>query len=265
MFTSFQGPAVADVEANFVERWNGASEPNDTPTLTPAPAGLPLDAGLQIQVLRTIAPDTYRTLPKGETSIRAAMLELINGAQSSIYFENQYFFDDDVVAALRAAGERGVRVVGLLCRAPDAGQAVGVLEAFLDKESESRLQWARFNPALAKQIQLYSPITNTSPSKDIYVHCKTMVVDDLYILTGSANIAFTSLDFHSEMCILAEDETTAAALRRTLWREHLCLGDNQLPVAFEAGADLWESAAQQNSQLRSQGRSPLSRVVPVRS
>jgi phosphatidylserine/phosphatidylglycerophosphate/cardiolipin synthase-like enzyme len=265
IFTSFTGPAVADVEANFVQRWNGASEKNSAPILTPNPVGQSPDAGLQIQIVRTIAPGTYLDLPNGETSIRKAMLGLINGAQSSIYFENQYFFDDDVVSALRAAGERGVRVVGLICRAPDAGQAVGVLEAFLDEESESQLQWTWFNPALRKRIQLYSPVTNTSPSKDIYVHCKTMVGDDQYILTGSANIAFTSLDFHSEMCVLADDAPTAASLRRLLWCEHLCLRDDQLPDSFEDGADLWASAAKQNFLLRSQGQPPLSRVIAIRS
>jgi phosphatidylserine/phosphatidylglycerophosphate/cardiolipin synthase-like enzyme len=266
MFASFGGPAVADVEANFVERWNGASVPNSTPALIASPPGQPPSDGAPIQIVRTIAPETYPGLPGGETGIRSAMLGLIDGAQSSIYFENQYFFDQDVVTALRAAGERGVRIVGLLCRAPDQGQAVGVIEAGFDKEQEACLKLAGLSPELSRRIQLYSPVTNTSSSKDIYVHCKTMVVDDRYILTGSANIAFLSLDFYSEMCILADDAGTAVSLRRSLWCEHLCVpADNQLPQSFEDGANLWASAAIRNSQLRSQGQAPLSRVIPIGS
>ena len=266
MFASFGGPAVADVEANFVERWNGASVPDSTPALAVSPPGQRLSDGVPIQIVRTIAPGTYADLPHGETGIRLAMLGLIGRAQSSIYFENQYFFDEDVVTALRAAGERGVRVVGLLCRAPDKGQAVGVLEAYFDKKWESCLKFVGLSPELSRHIQLYSPVTNTSPSKDIYVHCKTMVVDDRYILTGSANIAFTSLNFHSEMCVLADDARTAVSLRRSLWCEHLCLADDgQLPRSFEDGADLWAGAAKQNFQLRLQDEPPLSRVIPISS
>jgi phosphatidylserine/phosphatidylglycerophosphate/cardiolipin synthase-like enzyme len=266
IFTSFRGPAVADVEANFVERWNGASAPNNTPTLIASPPGQPPSDGVRIQIVRTIAPETYPGLPRGETSIRSAMLGLIDRAQSNIYFENQYFFDHDVVTALRAAGERGVRVVGLLCRAPDEGQALGVIEESFDKEQEACLKLAGLSPELSRRIQLYSPVTNTSSPKDIYVHCKTMVVDDRYILTGSANIAFLSLDFYSEMCVLADDASTAVSLRRSLWCEHLCLStDDRLPQSFEDGANSWANAARQNSQLRSQGQPPLSRVIPIGS
>lgn len=266
IFASFGGPAVADVEANFVERWNGASMPGSAPTLIVSPPGQPPTGGVQIQIVRTIAPETYASLPHGETGIRSAMLGLIDRAQSSIYFENQYFFDQDVVDALRTAGERGVRIVGLLCRAPDEGQALGVIEAGFDKEQEACLEVAGLSPELRRRIQLYSPVTNTSSSKDIYVHCKTLVVDDRYILTGSANISFLSLDFYSEMCVLADDASTAVSLRRSLWREHLCVPtDDGLPQSFEDGADLWASAATRNFQLRSQGQPPLSRVIPIRS
>ncbi len=262
-FSSFTGPAVADVEANFVERWNGASHPVSGDVLAASPAAADPGAATRIQVVRTIAPNTYPHTANGEESIKEAMLNLVSGAQASLYFENQYFFDDDVVAAIRAAGERGVRIVGLLCRKPDAGQAVGVLETFLDARSEDRLQWTRFNPTLRESIQLYTPMTTDLPTKDIYVHAKVMIVDDRYVLLGSANIAFTSLDFHSEMCALVDDASKAKALRLSLFAEHLCLATTAVPPDFREGADLWASQGEENARVLDGGQPPKSRVVPL--
>jgi phosphatidylserine/phosphatidylglycerophosphate/cardiolipin synthase-like enzyme len=161
------------------------------------------------------------------------------------------------------AGNRGVRVVGLLCRRPDAGQTVGVLEDFIESPNEARLQWAAFDPALRKYIQLFSPITSDLPTKDIYVHAKLMMVDDTLVLLGSANIAFTSLEFHSEICALVEDRSRAKALRRSLFAEHLCLSEEQVPALFSEGADLWSSHAAVNVTLLQARQAPLSRVIPL--
>ena len=259
-FTAFTGPAVTDVEANFVERWNGASDRHSPDSLQANLAAADPSATTRIQVVRTIAKNTYPQSAAGERSIREAMLNLVDGAARSIYFENQYFFDDDVVARLHAAGERRVRVVGLLCRHPDAGQAVGVLETFLDAGFESKLEWASFNPALRQYVQLYSPRTTDLPRKDIYVHAKLMIVDDRYLLLGSANIAFTSLDFHSEMCTLVDSSEKAIALRRTLFAEHLCISSEAVPASFEDGAQLFAEQAALNQELADAGKAPLGRV-----
>jgi phosphatidylserine/phosphatidylglycerophosphate/cardiolipin synthase-like enzyme len=199
---------------------------------------------------------------EGEESIKDGMLNIIAGAKESIYFENQYFFDGDIVAAIRTAAKRGVRIVGLLCRKPDDGQAVGVLESFLDSDSEARLQWASLNPVIRQYIQIYSLITTEVPSKDIYVHAKLMIVDDQYVLLGSANIAFTSLEFHSEMCILVEDTAKATDLRRSLFAEHLCLDESAIPTTFLDGARLWTTHGLANKARRDAGQAPQSRVIP---
>ena len=263
-FSAFTGPAVADVEANFVERWNGASlRDATTRDLMASLAGSDPGAATRIQIVRTIAPDTYPHTASGEESVKEAMLALIASATQSIYFENQYFFDGDVVEAIRAAANRGVRVVGLLCRSPDAGTTVGVLEDFLDAGSESRLRWAVLDPAMQKCVQLYSPVTTDLPTKDIYVHAKLMIADDRYALLGSANIAFTSLEFHSEMCALVDDAGKVLALRRSLFAEHLCVPEDEVPPGFADGAGMWAAHAVGNL-ARLKGRAaPNSRVIPL--
>jgi phosphatidylserine/phosphatidylglycerophosphate/cardiolipin synthase-like enzyme len=230
--------------------------------LTVSPIDPDPQASTRIQVLRTIAPNTYPHTAAGDESIKEAMLNLIGGATESIYFENQYFFDGDIVAAIRTAAKRGVPVVGLLCRRPDAGQAVGVLEDFLDAESEARLQWTSLNPVIRNYIQIYSPVTTGLPTKDIYVHAKLMIVDDRYVLLGSANIAFPSLEFHSEMCTLVEDAARAGALRRTLFAEHLCLEEDAIPAKFVDAALLWHRQGLENKALVEANQASRSRVLP---
>jgi phosphatidylserine/phosphatidylglycerophosphate/cardiolipin synthase-like enzyme len=262
VFSRFAGPAVADVEANFVERWNGAAIRTSAIDLSPSSPSADGVGATRLQVIRTIAPSTYPHTAAGEQSIKEAMLNVIGGAERSIYFENQYFFDDDVVAAIRAAAERGVRVVGLLTRKPDAGQFVGVLETWMEDYSQAMLQWTHLNPALATRIQLYTPYTSLVPCKDIYVHSKTLVADDHYVIAGSANISFTSMDFHSEMCVLVEDQPIALDLRQRLWGEHLCCAPSAVSNNFEEGADLWIRLGAVNKAAL--GKAVLaSRIVPL--
>ncbi len=46
------------------------------------------------------------------------------------------------------------------------------------------------------------------PSKTIHVHSKMMIVDDVWLLVGSANLVDLSLDLHdglhTEICVVAE-------------------------------------------------------------
>jgi phosphatidylserine/phosphatidylglycerophosphate/cardiolipin synthase-like enzyme len=106
-------------------------------------------------------------------------------------------------------------------------------------------------------------VTQDLPTKDIYVHAKLMVVDDRYVLLGSANIAFTSLDFHSEMCTLVDSPQKATALRRSLFAEHLCLKEAELPAGFGEGAELFELHADLNRQLVDAKKAPRSRVLRI--
>jgi phosphatidylserine/phosphatidylglycerophosphate/cardiolipin synthase-like enzyme len=262
-FARVAGPAVGDVEANFIERWNGATDKGASPDLAPsAPPAPSAEEDIPIQIVRTIPANTYPHTAAGETSVREAMLNLISGARESVYFENQYFFDERVTAAIRAAAERGVRVVGLITRKPDAGQGAGILESFLEDVNASAFQWTSFNPALHRLVQLYTPYTEKEPVKDIYVHSKTMIVDDRYVLLGSANVAFTSLDFHSEMCVLVDHAPSALTLRRRLWAEHLCCQESELPITFGTGANLWLMEGSRNQKSLDSGAPPGSRVVP---
>ena len=141
--TQIEGPAVADVERNIVERWAEVAQrhavstwPMNLPIIPPAP----LANGVPAHIVRTIPPDTYAFAPHGIGAIFAAYRNAIMRAQSSIYLESQYFWQhvfegldtkhwgghntqmstllDDLAAALR----RGVRVGLVLPHDPNVGR-----------------------------------------------------------------------------------------------------------------------------------------------
>jgi phosphatidylserine/phosphatidylglycerophosphate/cardiolipin synthase-like enzyme len=98
----------------------------------------------------------------------------------------------------------------------------------------------------------------------VYIHCKTLIADDRYVLTGSANISTTSLEHHSELDVLVEDPARAADLRWRLWREHLQLTPQQLPPSFADGAALWRAHADENLARLRKNQPTRSRVLPLR-
>jgi phosphatidylserine/phosphatidylglycerophosphate/cardiolipin synthase-like enzyme len=71
IFYKIKGPVVGDVLANFVERYNGASIPHADVTsdvVAPVTADQipPVPDGIEVQVLRTIAPNTYPVTQDGD-------------------------------------------------------------------------------------------------------------------------------------------------------------------------------------------------------
>ena len=143
IFYRIKGPAVADVLANFVERFNGASIPHKDVTsdvVAPVTAEQIPQApdGIEVQVVRTIAPETYPGLPDGEQGIRELYFNMLGAAEAGtlIYIENQYFFDHGIVAEIHAAAERGAKIIVVLTSKPDEGTLPGKAEDILEKHYE---------------------------------------------------------------------------------------------------------------------------------
>ena len=132
IFYKIKGPAVGDVIANFIERYNGASIRYANVT-SDAVAPLTADQipqvpnGIEIEVLRTIAPDTYPAIRKGDIGIRELYLNVLSaaGEGSLVYIENQYFFDQGIIAEKHEAAERGAKIIAILTSKPDEGLLTG--------------------------------------------------------------------------------------------------------------------------------------------
>ncbi|HEV2885838.1 MAG TPA: phospholipase D-like domain-containing protein [Jatrophihabitans sp.] len=276
---AIHGPAVADVETVFRERWE------DSTPLTRNPIGLvgellrhedrtagrlpgrlpdPAPAGsANVQLLRTYPKRRpgYPFAPDGERSVARGYGKVISRAHSLVYLEDQYFWSTGVVScfaeALRA--DENLHLIAVIPHFPDqdgrfslAPNLVGRLQAL-----------AEIRAAGGARAAVYG-IENHAGTP-VYVHAKVCIVDDVWASVGSDNVNRRSWTHDSELsCAVIDDQADdreprildrfgdgarafARELRLRLAREHLdrAAGDDADlidPVtAFAAFAD---SAAQ---------------------
>ena len=152
------------------------------------------------------------------------------GKGSFVYIENQYFFDHGIISEIHEAAERGARIIALLNSKPDEGTLTGKAETVLEKIASYQEE---FELVAGHSNVVLLTLGNSRPdprtqgkliNSETYIHSKTMAVfgQDWTVMTGgSANIAFTSMWFHSEMNIAFMDTALIKNWVAQLWSEHL--------------------------------------------
>lgn len=201
VYVEVSGPATADVAHNFVQRWNGATEHDpgdlDLPDTLPDPTGTSV-----VQIQRTLPP---------ERSIFDQYRKAIANAQRSIYLENQFLEDPQIVADLHAALERGVEVVAVLPGEPPRTRHGS---DFLDERG------ALGDHPTFLLAGLAGPGDDGS-RKHVYVHSKLMLVDDEWATIGSANFHAGGLYGSAELNVAFHDPAAVRDVRHALFAEHL--------------------------------------------
>ena len=138
-----EGPAVADVHRNIVQRWADLIERQggpDWPVSLQTPAPAPQVSGVSAQIMRTIPINTYAFAPKGIKTIYESYVRAARSAQRYIYLESQYFWPEvyrgldtllwggrskemsDFIEALAGALNRGAQVCLVLPDHPNCGR-----------------------------------------------------------------------------------------------------------------------------------------------
>jgi phosphatidylserine/phosphatidylglycerophosphate/cardiolipin synthase-like enzyme len=281
IFYRITGPAVGDVLANFVERYNGASiRPADVTTDVVAPFTadkIPqVPDGVELQVLRTIAPNTYSSTRAGDRGIRELYFNALGAAAEGglVYIENQYFFDRGIISEIHQAAERGAKVIAILEWKPDMGSTLGEVEGILEKfasfEDASRLIAGHRNVAILTLGNSRSDLRSAGKTmySETYIHSKTMAVlgRDWAVMTGgSANIAFTSMWFHSEMNVAFTDSARTKNWVAQLWSEHLNVPVNKAMALIadpDDAFDFFTQQAMRNKAALLKGITPEGRVYP---
>jgi phosphatidylserine/phosphatidylglycerophosphate/cardiolipin synthase-like enzyme len=282
IFYKIRGPAVGDVIANFIERYNGASIrcANTLDAATPFTADqIPqLAGGIEVQVARTIAPNTYRTTQSGDRGIRELYLNALSGAGegSLIYIEDQYFLDYDIISAIYEAAQRGSKIIALLTSRPDEETPRGQWELLAEDLS---VLIAGFQQALelvgthANVVLLTLGNSRPDPRtqgkiiySETYIHSKTIAVvgpNGTIMTGGSANIAFTSMWFHSEMNIAITEAAQVKQWVAQLWSEHLQIPNQKALDLIERPGDafaFFKEQANRNKAELENGSMPEGRV-----
>ena len=251
-----QGPAVADVETVFRERWNDRQPLSRNPihvladrirsddtSRAPLPERLPTPGpiGTQaVQLLRTYPRRLggYPFAPHGERSVARGYSKALRLARRLIYIEDQYLWSRDVAGriadVLRARPE--LRMIAVLPLHPDQDGAVSMPPNLIGRATALRLITA----AAPGRVGIYG--LENRLGVPIYVHAKVCVIDDVWATTGSDNFNRRSWTHDSELAAavfdrrlaqpdsdvpLVADQPRAYAqqLRMELAREHLGLDD----------------------------------------
>ena len=249
-----QGPAVADLEHTFRERWSGSTvldlaspvrmlidrayhagklvgRPLPEPEPEPGPAGRHA-----VQVLRTYPARLrrYPFAPLGERSIAHAYRKVFARARRLIYIEDQYLWAPFVAKLLASALHESpeLHVIALVPRYPDK-EGAARWPSLVGREQAIEV----CRTAGGERFAIYD--VENSAGTAVYVHAKAVVVDDVWAMIGSDNLNRRSWTHDSELSCAVLDATRderepadpaglgdgarafARDLRLQLWREHL--------------------------------------------
>jgi phosphatidylserine/phosphatidylglycerophosphate/cardiolipin synthase-like enzyme len=217
-----RGPVVADLEYHFYQRWHYAQtkDANKAQKLT-----FPYKRPPAIGSVPIIALRTWKKFQK-PAGIREAYEKLFKKARFDIYIENQFPFQDNrITDALikRLQENKMLRVVIIAPLEPNLPGIVGKVLSGVSVNDVNR-NLGRLRKAGRQRVRIYCLITETKTApirrRQIYVHSKLMIVDDEWILVGSANLDKNGMRDSSEVNLEIRSGELAKDLRIKLWTEH---------------------------------------------
>ncbi len=277
-----RGPAVADVETCFRERW---ADPAPLRQLHPwmyvsdrirgdkekagrLPVQLPAPQPCgphTVQLLRTYPSHSpkYPFAPDGERSVALGYRKAIERAQRIIYLEDQFLWSAEVARVFADALRREpeLRLIAVVPRHCDQDGHRAVQSAGLTHhEALTMIHAAGGDRVAVLDIENHA-------GTPVYVHAKVCVVDDTWAAVGSANLNMRSWTHDSELtaAVLDDEGDYARDLRVQLMAEHLDRGaDDVADLADPAVAfDAMTAAARTLDEWWQSGRSgerPAGRV-----
>ncbi|GAB9467998.1 Phospholipase d, pi-spld-like-9 [Globisporangium polare] len=214
-----EGSAARDVAANFLGRWNSKTLPSqdrldyimefDNPPYDPLPPlpETPEDIALEsqgshnVQLVRTFSCmyKNYEFAPNGEVTLFHARIKAIRNAKNYIYIEDQYFV---LVPELL---EELLKVLPGLQRVIVVVPRPGSQETLAGYEKYMFDNVVPIQKMFPNKFQFYA----TKASRQLYVHTKLVIIDDVYMSFGSGNWNRRSMTSDSEIgANIVDDEVT---------------------------------------------------------
>jgi phosphatidylserine/phosphatidylglycerophosphate/cardiolipin synthase-like enzyme len=263
-----RGRAVWDVYRNFRQRWNAALEHQEPgmadPGWTPVPAIDDVavwEPGVEsldtvtmatgpctVQVNRTLAPHTpaysgFLEPELGDLSVEKAYRRAITEARRFIYIEDQYFWNRDLAERLHdALFQKRVEFVMILL--PRDLHEKETADLILYAQRRKMLSIVLYGDSSAgpggahdvsDRVVVFGRVNDARTP--VYVHCKSMVVDDVWASISSSNFSRRSMTYDSEIGAMTIDSRTrrggqrlARDLRVDLMASHLGLSPEERPL-----------------------------------
>ena len=211
--SAISGPVVSAIADACYKRWRWAKG-KDIRRLKPSnqiwPKGLkPNFENVPVSLAQTLPKMPNR---KPVYAVEDMYLQQIARAKRHIYIESQYFCSRTISEALakRLAEPDGPEVVVIN---PDTAE--GWLEPVAMDSARARVVKALMTEKYNARFRMYHPVTKKH--RPIYVHAKIMIIDDLVVRLGSANLNNRSMRLDSECDIAVTlDERSAATAKRAI-------------------------------------------------
>jgi cardiolipin synthase len=217
VMTRWAGPAAKHVQFLFVSDWMADGGEDISGLLNESSPSPPARGSILAQVIGTGPTLAFDAMP-------ACFSELIHSARQELVVTTPYFVpDEQLLFALTSAARRGVKTILALPKRCDSRIVAATAESYY--------------PDLIKAgVELYEYRLGL-------LHAKTMLVDRVVGLIGSANLDRRSFELNFENNILFSDRNFAAALRD---RQAEYLADSDRVTAdelarFGIGRRLWQN------------------------
>ena len=298
---AIRGPAVADVEVVFRERWEDPApltrnpihraraflKHEDTEAVV-LPLRLPAPKPIgphSVELLRTYPYRRrgYAFAPQGERSIARSYIKVLRRARGLIYLEDQYLWSRAVAEpfADALAANPDLVMIAVLPHFPAEDGRMAEPAMLAGRNQVLDL----LHEAGGDRFAVYG--LENHAGIPVYVHAKVIVIDDMWASIGSDNFNLRSWSHDSELSCAVLDETHdtreprsfggpgefprryARDLRLMLAREHLDRADGDdddlcdPKSAFQAFADIAATLDQWHAAGR-EGPRPPGRVRPYK-
>lgn len=134
------------------------------------------------------------------------------------------------------------------------------LEAEMKKTLPKTIQSVKIDGLEVHICTLVAPDSPPNNWDYVYVHAKLMIVDDVFMTLGSANINTRSMQVDSELNICHEHSGVTAPLRKRLWNIHTkgMGAQEDISQAFETWGDIIDN---NRSRQESGKQSPYASLV----
>ncbi|MFL6721176.1 MAG: cardiolipin synthase, partial [Sphingomonas sp.] len=188
VMTRWDGPVARHCQYLFVSDWIGDGGDDISPLLSePWPPANHDEATTIAQVIGTGPTVRYDSMP-------SCFAELIHSARHELVVTTPYFVpDEQVLFALTSAARRGVETILALPKRNDSMVVAGTSRSY-------------YQDLVGAGVKLFEYRCGL-------LHAKTMVVDRMVGLIGSANLDRRSFELNFENNILFDDGDFAAAVR----------------------------------------------------
>ena len=228
---NLKGPSAACAANNFVERWNDpetpllhsgiglgdlvgqnkwGSRPDNEPRASES--SQPQRGTHNVQLLRTLpcnygcvlgmGCNTYPYAPKGELSIQLGIQKAISMAKNYIYIEDQYgMYVKDLQLQLLESLKNGLQHLVVVV-APALEKSNGNALFLMNCAGSQYDMWFPLKKAYPNRVRIYER------TDAVFIHSKTWLIDDVWFMTGSANINERSMSVDPELNAAVVDSVT---------------------------------------------------------